>query len=61
MKEDVEVNQKIEEPLRGYKSVPTQEGIGADFNFDKAFVEGLTPKEFIEDMHKRIAKWDWKK
>ncbi len=61
MRQKIEINQKIEELVTVYKSAPTQQGIGADFDFDTAFAEGLTPEQFMEDMFRRIAKWDWGK
>ena len=61
MNSDKSKNSKVEEPMTTYKSIPKQKGIGADFDFAKAFAEGLTIEEARAEMHKRIAKWDWKK
>lgn len=61
MSSDKSNRRKVEEPATAYKSIPKQKGIGADFDFAKAFAEGLTIEEARVEMHKRIAKWDWKK
>ena len=52
---------KVEEPTTEYKAIPKQKGLGEDFDFDKAFAEGLTVEEAKAEMHKRIAKWNWEK
>ena len=54
-------NCEREEPKKIYKYASKQQGIGADFDFDKAFAEGLTIEEARADIHKRIAKWNWEK
>ncbi len=61
MSSDKSNSRKVEDPATAYKSIPKQKGIEADFDFDKAFEAGLTIEEARAEMHKRIAKWDWKK
>lgn len=61
MKDNKVIPQKIEEPANEYETAPIQQGIGKDFDFDKAFAEGLTIEEARADIHKRIAKWNWEK
>lgn len=61
MSSDKSNKRKVEEPATAYKSISKQKGIGVDFDFEKAFAEGLTIEEARAEMHKRIAKWDWKK
>lgn len=61
MKDKKSIIKKVEEPATAYRSIPEQKGIGVDFDFEKAFAEGLTIEEARAEMHKRIAKWDWKK
>lgn len=59
--EDKNQNKKqVNEPTSVYKT-KNQQGIGADFDFDKEFAEGLTVEEARAEMHKRIAKWNWEK
>ena len=61
MKDKKQTPKKVEEPTTTYEFAPKQQGIGKDFDFDKAFAEGMTVEEARADMHKRIAKWNWEK
>lgn len=51
--ENTEVLDEIEKILN--------QGENAEFDFDKAFAEGYTPEEFMDEMKKRISAWPWKK
>lgn len=51
---------RVNEPTSVYKT-KKQQGIGADFDFDKEFEKGLTVEEARAEMKKRIAKWNWEK
>ncbi len=59
--EDKNQNKKqVNKPISVYKT-KNQQGIGADFDFDKEFAEGYTPEEFLAEMKKRIIQYPWKK
>lgn len=51
---------EVNEPVSVYKPIKIQ-GIDENFDFHKEFKNGLTIHEVKADMHKRMAKWDWKK
>lgn len=53
-------NNQVNEPVSVYKPIKKQ-GIDENFDFYKEFKNGFTLEEAKAEMHKRIAKWDWKK
>lgn len=48
---------KVEEPTTEYKAIPKQKGLGEDFDFDKAFAEGLTVEEARRLSKSKIREW----
>ncbi|NJM79462.1 MAG: hypothetical protein HC854_07355 [Flavobacterium sp.] len=60
MKDKNQNKKQVNEPVSVYK-IKKQQGIGADFDFDREFAKGLTVEEARAEMHKRIAKWNWEK
>ena len=60
MSSDKSKNSKVEEPATAYKSIPKQKGIGPDFDFAKAFAEGLTIEEARKISKNKIREW-WEK
>jgi hypothetical protein len=61
-KENSKVN-KAEEPSAAYETSKIKfKGIDrTTFDFNEEFKNGLTPKQFKEEMHKRINAYPWKK
>ncbi len=50
----------VEEPATEYKVTPKQNAIGKDFDFDKAYAEGLTVEEARTLSKNKIREW-WRK
>ena len=48
---------KIFNSLLEYKAIPKQKGLGENFDFDKAFAEGLTVEEARTLSKNKIREW----